>query len=423
MRSLIWHSIRLRRVQSLSLVLTVALSVAVLFAFVLVFSGVQRGVKTAGERGGAQFVLIPADAQSMLTDADILFTGAPATMYLNASLVNEAAQLAGVSRVSGQFYSQTLDESCCSALHPTRLIGFDPTTDFVIAPLLDERASTSASTSASTPASTPSASASASAPLQLSSDEIILGSKIKGFESGTGHIRGNPVRVRATLAPTGTDLDDSILVSIDTARAYSANLPGYEHFWEKYGEPINLVSAILVNAEEGSTTQVKSRLQALPGVKVIERTTAIDRARQQLQATFTVLLGAGVLMAIASLLQMFARFYTMTWDRRGEFALYRAVGATGGNLRTLVSGEALLLTCAGIALGLGAGTGLSLLLLRQLGDAAAFPFIAASPLFTTLSALCLTCVFLVMTIAAVAVPLARIARVDPSRAMQQMDIG
>lgn len=42
----------------------------------------------------------------------------------------------GVERATPQFFSQTLNASCCSATDETRLIGVDFQDDFIVTPLL-----------------------------------------------------------------------------------------------------------------------------------------------------------------------------------------------------------------------------------------------------------------------------------------------
>ncbi|MDR3307752.1 MAG: ABC transporter permease [Coriobacteriales bacterium] len=408
MLKLILHSIRMRKVQSASVVLTVLVGVAVLFAFSLISLGVQRGVATAQERGGAYFVVVPTNAQSLVSDADLLFTGAPATMYMDKGLVAEAAAIEGVTRVTGQFYSQTLDASCCSALQPTRLIGFDARTDWLIGSLVSDAGTDAGATALAGP---------------LAQGQVILGSKVDGFVDGRGEVLGTAVTVVATLAPSGTDLDSAILIDIDVARQASQQIEGYGHFWEQYGQPSQLVSAILVDVAPGYEDRVAWRLAALGDVKVLERSAVIARAQQQLQTVFNILLGAGLVMAGASLLQLFARFYSMAWDRKNEFALYRALGATRGNLRALIGGEAVLLTVTGVAAGLAAGAVLYGFLLGQLATGDAFPYIAPTALLMFAAGGILALLFLAMAALAVIVPLRRIARIDPSVALQHVDIG
>ena len=62
MRQLILRSLKMHKVQSFSIALTVLLSVAVLTTFGLVYGGTIKGVQLSEERGGAYVMSVPADA-------------------------------------------------------------------------------------------------------------------------------------------------------------------------------------------------------------------------------------------------------------------------------------------------------------------------------------------------------------------------
>ena len=139
MLKLIWNSISKRAFQSFSLLLSVTVSVAVLFTLLAVYQGVSDGLETSGQRLGADMMLVPEDAVYLMADTDLLLTGAPAPLYLDQSVVDKAQEIDGVSRVTVQFYGQTLSEPCCSTGTEARLVGFDPESDWIVAPWLDRK--------------------------------------------------------------------------------------------------------------------------------------------------------------------------------------------------------------------------------------------------------------------------------------------
>ena len=222
MGSLILRSLKMRKMQTASILVSVALSAALFLAFGLIYGGVTRGIDVSAERGGSDIMVVPADAETYLTGADLLFTGAPVTMYMNEGVADEVAAIGGVTRVTGQFFSQTLDQSCCSATNPTRLIGVDFTTDFVVTPLVPEGFSGS-----------------------LAPNEVIVGSQVDGMSQGQISILGEPYDVVAVMAESGGELDQSIVMDIDTAREISRGTAGNERFWSMYGDPSELISCIV----------------------------------------------------------------------------------------------------------------------------------------------------------------------------------
>jgi putative ABC transport system permease protein len=392
----------MRWVQSTSIVFMVLLGVAVLFAFMLVGRGANDGLALSEQRAGAQLLLLPAKAGNYLSDTALLFSGAPVHHYMSSELFEEVRELEGVERATFQFFSQTLDASCCSASGETRLVGIDASSDWLVAPLLDDPAALSDG---------------------LADGQVIIGAAVDGFEKGTGRLLNNDVVVAAVMAATGTGLDSSIVVSADWARQLAAAIAGYQPFWELNGQPETLISAILLDVQPGREERLEAKLEALGDLRIVERSAVVAQTQQRLRAVFALLAGVAAVMALASLLQLCARYWSLSWERRGEFALYRALGATRGDLRRLICGEAFVLTGAGALLGLLVGGGLFALLLAQLSAAEAFPFLMPSIAVIALIALAVVAAFALLALLAIIIPLQRVARIEPALALQQTDIG
>lgn len=400
MKDLILHSLKMRKVQTVSVTLSVALSVMALFALVLVYGGVQAGVQLNAERGGAQIMVVPTEAAADLSGEDLLFTGAPASYYLSEEAAAKVAATEGVTRSSAQFFGQTLDESCCSVDTASRLIGVDFTTDWTIRPF-----------------------AHIDIPDHLAADEVIVGSGANGEVGQTIRLLNHEYKVVDKLEPTGSGLDLSILLDIDVVRDICGASDGLAYLWDKYGDPRGLVSCVLVDYEdEEDYNRLVIRLGNIDGVRVLERSSLVSEAQGQLETVFAILLGAGVLMLVTMLVQLFARFYSCVWDRKSELALYRAVGANRGQLRKLIGGEVGVIVAIGLVAGLILGAVLYQVLVGMLQNGASFPF-AGMPIGVMIGiAGAFIVAFALIAVAAVAVPLSQLGRLEPSLVMQQGDI-
>lgn len=399
MLKLIWNSISKRAFQSFSLLLSVTVSVAVLFTLFAVYEGVSAGIETSSRRMGADIMLVPEDAAYKMEDADLLLTGVPAPIYLDQSVVDQVREIKGVSRVTVQFYGQTLSEPCCSTGTEARLVGFDPESDWIVGPWLGKE-------------------------LQggLAEDQVIVGSGVSGFEGGEGRIRGQTFRVAGVLEPSGSGLDYSVLMRIDVLRRLAGGAEDFAIYEKMYGPAENLVSAVLLEVEPGKENLVSSWLQSLDGVRVIRTAGVLDNVGQQMGAVFLVIAGAAGLLAAAAVFQIFARFWTMTWDRRNELGLYRALGAAEGDLKILLLGEAAAFTGGGALLGVVAGWGLHKLLIAALLQNTPFPFLEPGPGQALLYAAGLLALFLFTGLLSVLAPLSQTAKIDPASAMQKRDI-
>ncbi len=402
MRRLVFRNLRQRKIQVVSVTLAIAVSVMAFVSLFLLYGGMSRGVALSEQRAGAQLLVVPSAAESQLEDSDLLFTGAPVSAYLSASLADGISQIDGVKRVTEQFYGQTVNESCCSTSAATRIIGFDPKTDWVIAPYADHDISDG-----------------------LGAGDVVIGCNVTGFEGGSGAILGKDVHVVATLESTGTYLDNSLLMDIDEIRAMSKAEDQFAHYWEKYGEPKDIVSAILVETDEGAQETVAGKInRKVDGdFSVIVRSDVVAAAQDTLSVAFTIMLVAGVILAAASLLQFVARFFSLVWERRAELALYRALGATTRDLRLVIGGEAFAITGMGAVLGVALGLVLYNVMLAYLQGAGAFPFSPFPAGLAVGGVAAIVLGFFVVAALAIVAPLRQVARIDPASAMQQVDIG
>lgn len=392
----------MHKIQTASIITSVAASVMIMVTFGLMWGGVQQGIDVSKARGGADVMAVPSSSVSYIDETELLYTGAPAPLYMDEGIADSIASVDGVVAASPQFYGQTLDSGCCSTTGETRLIGIDPATDFVVRGLTDDNAVSS-----------------------LGKNEIIAGSAVGGVRDNSLTIRDMKYTVVATMAETGTGFDSSIVADIDVVRDISRNLEGYDHYWQKYGDPANLVSCVMVNLDADNAsalTAVKARISLSGDATPLVRSEVADKSIEQLQSVFFLLIVAAAIMAVVVLLQLFARFYSSVWDHKSELALYRAIGASKKNLRTLIVGEVEALVGVGFAIGTVLGFAAQAALLSVMQEGLAFPYMAPDVLPSILIVVIIAVALEVVSLISIAVPLKQIERLDPSMAMQQGDI-
>lgn len=398
MLQIIRHSLTRRWVQSISTLTAVAFSVGIFFAIYLLYTGVSLGLDTGKRRLGADLLVIPAD--SIVESETLLFTGQPYNVYMNRDIEERIARVEGVKRTTPQFFAQTLNETCCSLIGATRLIGFDQRTDWLVQSWVKR--------------------------LQgghLAPDQVLVGSEVKGFSGQTATILKKTVRVAGVLEPTGTSLDYSVLMPIDSTRELVKTIPYFQTFLGKGNVPGGVVSAVLVDVDNDfDRSNVIKRIERTGKVRVIQASVVLQRIKDQMDVLFLVMLSAGILAAVASTAQIFARFFTLAWDRKGEWGLYRALGATRGDLKLLVVGEALILTLVGIATGLVLGYLLNLILVDLLQKQQAFPLLLPPPADVVSGSVMVSTLFILLGLIAALIPGIRSGNIDPSSAMAMGDI-
>lgn len=402
MKQLILHSLKMHKIQTVSIIASVALSVMIVTTLGLLYGGVQQGISASEERGGADIMAVPTDAMQYLDETELLYTGAPAPVYMSKDITESIASAEGVVHASPQFFGQTLNSGCCSTTGETRLIGIDPATDFVVSGLTGSEAVS-----------------------KLSESEVIIGSGVGGVYDNELTILNTRYTVVGVMAETGTGFDSSIVANIDLVRDICRAMEGYSHYWEKNGDPSELISCIMIEVEEGNEealTAVQGRISLTGETTPLVRSEIADKSAEQLQSVFFLLVAAAVIMAIVVLLQLFARFYSSVWDRKKELALYRAVGASKHDLRKLIVCEMEILVVGGLVLGLVLGFAAQYALLGVMENGLAFPFVSLGAGACIALTAGIIVAFEAVSIASIIAPLRQIERLDPSMAMQQGDI-
>ena len=227
------------------------------------------------------------------------------------------------------------------------------------------------------------------------------------------------------MAETGTGFDSSIVADIDVVRDISRNLEGYEHYWEKNGDPATLISCVMIDVENddpSTLTAVKARISLSDEATPLVRSEVVDKSEAQLQSAFFLLLVSAAIMVVITLLQLFARFYSSVWDRKKELALYRAIGASKSDLRKLIVLEIETLVGIGLICGIVLGFAAQSVLLGIMQEGLAFPYMLPGPALSVAVVAIILAAIEIVCILSIIVPLKQIERLDPSTAMQQGDI-
>jgi putative ABC transport system permease protein len=401
MLRLIFSSLLRRRWRSLATLLGIALGAALLFAVFLLQNCLSHGLERGRCQLGADLVVVPANAS---VDPDkALFAGSPVHAYMPRELVARERAVPGVARVESQIFTHPLRLACCDGDTETRLVGIEEGVLRRLAPL----------SALSRPA--------------LDADEVVIGSGVLPHISHPGarvEILGKIFRLAWRLNPTGASLDHSILLPIDGARALAANSAALRPVWAEAGAPpAQLVSALLVETADPAAAETVARaIERAGSFNVIRAGETFLRLKRLLTAFVSVLAAAAVLAATAASAPLFIHCAAAAWDRKGEWALYRALGASRAAVAKLVAGETALLAAAGALLGLPAGGLLYRAAFAQLSAENAIPGV---PVHASLAATGALGVFALFTLAgalAAALPALRVTRLEPAAVMAREDV-
>jgi len=201
--------------------LLAVLSFTVFSAQILIYS-LKNGMNSVEERLGADLMIVPDGNK---TDIEgVLLRGEPGAFYFNKKTEDIVSGVKGISKLSSQFFISSLSVGCCS--FPIQLIGYDPTTDFVVAPWISSQING-----------------------KLKDGQLVVGSRIDAAAGGILKFFGHKYQVVTKLEETGMGFDTSVFMNFDTAKKLldSARQIGVRFKIEGSDQ----ISAIMVKAENG----------------------------------------------------------------------------------------------------------------------------------------------------------------------------
>lgn len=318
-----------RRARTLSLLALVAAITFVISAGSLFGFSLLNGIQNTEDRLGADLMVVPLGADRDLEGA--LLQGKPSTFYIAGETATALLSLTAPERTSAQIFLATFDSDHCA--FPVQIIGYDPLTDFVVAPWLEQ-----------------------SIPGGPQDGEIVIGSEISLALGEEMLIFGSRYRACAQLAKSGMGFDTSVFVNMETAREL---VQKYETFLGAIPLPDDhdAVSAVTIALPKGvdAAEFAKSLREEFRGhsISVVLPQTIIGNLAQNLDLTLVILSALLTAIWLLSVVVLAIVFTVMLGERRQEFGVFRAIGATRQKLVSVLMTESFLVGAAGAALGLG----------------------------------------------------------------------
>lgn len=348
---LVWRNLVRRPWQTSLTIFVVAACTAALVASLLTLWSIENGAESALNQWGADVLVLPSQAE--YSPEEVLFTGCPANIYMDAQVLKEIGGIEGVERATPQFFSQTLSQSCCSLPAEYRLVGYDPASDFLVNGLLAQGAGR-----------------------ELKQNEVIIGGGIPAFLGDRVVILGQPFDVAGYLKPKGGSIDGTIFVPIDTARRVAAESPYLQEIWQGAGNPQGLVSAVLLKTSEGVSPEIiAQKIAKLPGVKAVTAGKLLRNLQEQLIAFRSVIWILVLIIGAITAASLATRYSSLVLEKREEVGLLRILGAGKNQVFAMIFAESLLTILTASALGSLLGFGLLRYFKVLLEEYSSFPFL------------------------------------------------
>jgi putative ABC transport system permease protein len=320
------------------LVLSIALLVSAL-VFVLSFvRRVDRVVRVASARLGADVIIVPAGSRGAAED--ILLENRVKTFYMDKGLVEKVGKIKGVESLTYQTYLASITGQCCD-VPETVVVAFNQDTDFIIKPWLDKTLKG-----------------------RLNKGEAIVGSESAlnislGLTEVDSHLFGNLFKMVGVLEKTGTGLDTAIFIDESNIedilkKGKSGLKPGQISIIfarvKKGADPSKVAGDI-----EDSFVQVNAVARKDIGRKILDTLKDLNR----------IFLVTVILVSILSVFLVWAVFSAIANERAWEIGIMRAIGAREFHVSRLFLFEVLFIGLIGSILGIISGTTISLFLAKH----------------------------------------------------------
>jgi putative ABC transport system permease protein len=325
---LIVSDLRRTTFRTAAVTISVAVLVSLLFSTSVLRAGSAKASLSGSEKFGADLMVLPPIAPTIFsygTATGPLFTVDQQQGYLNRSLVDAARRLPGVTEASPQLFVANLSRPGSDVA--SKLVGFDPKTDFVIkvwytGPIAD----------------------------------LGVGQALAGPSTGISvgdrvNYGGLSLEVTGLLKPTNSSLDKTVLFPMQALDSAATANGGQGAI------PSSGFSAVMLRlSPDANLNSVETEIKgSLGSVKVIEATGLISRVSTDTTGLASYELLAESIVA-ASVFVMMVLVFSMTTNERGrQLGVLRSLGATRRFIFGNVLKEAALIAVIGSALGLVMG--------------------------------------------------------------------
>ncbi len=316
--------------RSIAIFLAVVSMTGFLLATTLIIAGARYSLDSGLERLGADILVVPEGAEIKIETA--LLMGKPVDVWMPRENIQKVANIPGVEAVSPQIYLASMFDSPCCAVSEMFIVVYDPDTDFTIAPWLERNLGRS-----------------------LTKGEVIGGDYIF-VPDGSQYIKlyGDDTDLVGILEPTGTGMDQTLFMTLDTAIAM-AEASRTTALMTLNIDP-DMISTIMVKvAPEVDPHRVAIQIfKDTEGMVPIESPNLFGTFRSQMNGLLWGFFAITVIVWAVTMILTGIIFSMAANERRREMAVLRAVGATRNFIFRSVLTEAALLALGGAVIGIAA---------------------------------------------------------------------
>lgn len=324
------QNLKAKKFRTIFMMFFVVLMTATFFFSTILMDNLKLGIKNTTGRMGADMIMVPREGTEYMRDS--LFAGTPCSIFFDKSWEDSVRNVEGVERVSPQLYVATLSASCCDA--SVQLVAFDPSTDFVIQPWLNNHEK-----------------------LELQDGEVVAGYNVAADVDGKIRFYDTTFQVAAKLERTGMGYDNSVFMTFDTLYKLKDSEVAQVHLPTDDLE--NVISMLMIDVDDSfegmdlASLKIDIENSGPSGEKMYACTA--DDLMSGIASQVNQLSGYGniliYILLIATALALISIFVITINERKYEFGILYTVGANKSQITRIILSEALIISICGGAAG------------------------------------------------------------------------
>ena len=317
------------------LVFAIALLVSLLIFAISFTASVASSLKKSSDRLGADLVVVPQGARGFAEE--FLLESKNTSFYMPKSIIEKVWKIEGIESLTYHTYLSSISGLCCDIM-PTRIVAYNPETDFIINPWLQK-----------------------SLGRPLLAGEAIAGSGTSenlglGLLDIEATIFNNRFKIVGVLEQTGTGLDHALFMTEENLK----NIIESGKSPLKKGE----ISIIFTKLKKGYDPDFVGRVLEgeIPEVDIVARSNMGEKFLTTLADINKIFLLTTMLASVLTTFLVWAIFSAIANERSKEIGIMRALGAQETHIVKLYLIEVLVLGLLGSLIGVLTGTYLSVVL-------------------------------------------------------------
>lgn len=336
--------------------LSTIMAISIMIGSITIIS-LNMGLSALETRLGADILVVPKSAASNKNLENILLQGEMGYFYMDKSVADDIKDIDGIEKTSTQLFLSSASAGCCSV--PLQIIGYDPETDFTVSSWIKE-----------------------SAGRDLDKFDVVVGSDLSVFLNDSIRFYGIDCNVISKLEKTGTGLDTSVYTNADTIKALIAASvdKGLNAF--KNIDPESIISCVLIKVKNGHSFDdiVDEISNRCSDVKVVKSKDMLSSVSNSLMGTINIVTFLMIAVWVLGFVILFLAFTLSINERKKEFAVLRAMGASKRKINRLMVSESSIITVSGSCFGILCGLLIMLPFNAFIESSLGLPFLLPSAL-------------------------------------------